>query len=82
MELALRRTEDAEGIDTSERIRVLEHQLDVAREERLDAIRQSIRWRRCYEALKAVLVASSGPEPELDEVDEAVRHWAALGDRG
>ena len=38
------------------------------------------RWRDLYKTMRGVIVAASGPHPDLDALDRVMREWAVRGD--
>lgn len=54
--------------------------IEVVERERAEAWAVAARWRRGYEVLKEIIVAGSGPNPDLDRIDELFRIWAVMGE--
>ena len=65
--------ENGREIDYGVRCVVLEEQLR-------DSYALAARWREAYESMKDILVAASGPHPDIESLDEIIRLWVGRAD--
>lgn len=60
---------DPDRVELGMRTLELEDQLQ-------EAYALAARWRQSYEGMRDILVAGTGPEPDVERLDELMRVWA------